>query len=132
MTTNVERMTQFWDVWFERKPELYEHWIDPDVYWRIPDLVPWGKIFRGHAGVREYRENGPLKYLRPDGKADFHAIFGEGDKVVDVGEWNGHTLAGKPGNMRFVHVSSWRDGRIVRFEGYYDCASLLRALGTLS
>jgi uncharacterized protein len=53
-----------------------------------------------------------------------------GDRVVVVGTMDavGET-SGAPSSIRFSQVWSFRDGRVVRIDGYYDPQAALEAVG---
>ena len=103
--------------------------LDPDVEWVIPDIVPWGGTYRGHSGVEAYLTNA-LEYLDVSASgAEFREFFHDGDKVVDIAMSYGRVKStGRDFVMPTVHVTTVKDGQVVRMQSFYDPGNAIRAV----
>lgn len=103
--------------------------LDPDVEWVIPDVIPWGGTYRGPSGVRAYLSNA-LEYLDVAASgAEFREFFHDGDKVIDIAMSYGRVKStGRDFVMPTVHVTTVKDGKVVRMQSLYDPGNALRAL----
>jgi ketosteroid isomerase-like protein len=101
--------------------------LDPDVSWRTPGApdLPTGGLRQGVPAVREFF--GLL--LNTFDIADFQPqdFLAAGDKVVVLGtSREGPKGGGRLVNFRWVHVFTFRNGRIVAFEEPADVSELVR------
>jgi uncharacterized protein len=100
--------------------------LDPDVSWRTPggpDL-PTGGLRHGISAVREFF---PL-LLNTFDLAEFQPrdFLASGDKVVVLGtSREGPKGSGRLVDFRWVHVFTFRNGRIVAFEEPADVSELV-------
>jgi hypothetical protein len=99
--------------------------LDPQVSWRTPGPpdLPTAGARRGVAAVREFfgllLNTFDIEDFRP---ADFLA---QGDKVVVLGtSREGPKGSGRLVDFRWVHVFTFRNGRIVAFEEPADVSEL--------
>ena len=100
--------------------------LDPQVSWRTPGApdLPTGGLRQGAPAVREFF--GLL--LTTFDIADFqpHDFLAAGDKVVVLGtSREGPKGSGRLVDFRWVHVFTFRDGRIVAFEEPADVTQLV-------
>ena len=100
--------------------------LDPEVSWRTPGSpgLPTGGLRRGVSGVREFfgllLSTFDIQDFRP---ADF---LSQGDKVVVLGtSREGPKGTGRLVDFRWVHVFTFRGGRIVEFEEPADVTALV-------
>ena len=100
--------------------------LDPQVSWRTPGApdLPTGGLRRGLDEVREFfgllLNTFDIQDFRP---ADFLA---EGDKVVVLGtSREGLKGTGRFVDFRWVHVFTFRNGKIVEFEEPADVSALV-------
>lgn len=101
--------------------------LDPQVSWRTPGApdLPTAGLREGVPAVREFF--GLL--LNSFDIADFtpHDFLAAGDKVVVLGtSREGPKGTGRLVDFRWVHVFTFRDGRIVAFEEPADVSELVR------
>jgi ketosteroid isomerase-like protein len=101
--------------------------LDPDVSWRTPGApdLPTAGLRQGVPAVREFF--GLL--LNTFDIADFQPqdFLAAGDKVVVLGtSREGPKGGGRLVNFRWVHVFTFRNGRIVAFEEPADVSELVR------
>ena len=100
--------------------------LDPDVSWRTPGspYLPTGGLRRGVAEVREFfgllLNTFDIQDFRP---ADF---LSQGDKVVVLGtSREGPKGTGRLVDFRWVHVFTFRSGKIVEFDEPADVSALV-------
>jgi ketosteroid isomerase-like protein len=100
--------------------------LDPQVSWRTPGApdLPTAGLRRGVPAVREFfgllLNNFDIADFQP---RDFLAA---GDKVVVLGtSREGPKGSGRLVDFRWVHVFTFRDGRIVAFEEPADVSELV-------
>ena len=100
--------------------------LDPQVSWRTPGPpdLPTAGLRRGVAGVREFfgalLGTLDVQDFRP---TDF---FSGGDKVVVLGtSREGPKGTGRLVDFRWVHVFTFRDGKIVEFDEPADVSLLV-------
>ncbi|HEX7019439.1 MAG TPA: nuclear transport factor 2 family protein [Gemmatimonadaceae bacterium] len=102
--------------------------LDPDVSWRTPGApdLPTGGLRHGVPAVREFFQ----LLLNTFDIADFQPrdFLAAGDKVVVLGtSREGPKGSGRLVDFRWVHVFTFRDGRIVAFEELADVSELVAA-----
>ena len=100
--------------------------LDPQVSWRTPGApdLPTGGLRHGISAVREFF--GLL--LNTLEIADFqpHDFLAAGDKVVVLGtSREGPKGSGRLVDFRWVHVFTFRNGRIVEFDEPADVSELV-------
>lgn len=89
--------------------------------------LPWGGVYRGHAGVRQFF--GAL-VAHIDTRVEIDRLFAAGDTVVEVGTTRGRARAsGRAFAVDETHLWTVRDGCIVRMEALVDEAAMQAALG---
>jgi uncharacterized protein len=105
--------------------------LDPAVEWIEPDNP--GLWFKGtHRGadnvMKEIMEPTPGKI--PDFRIEISQLFPIGNHVIAIGRFHGRVkTTGKELNASTAHVWTFRNGKVVRFQGFHDEAQLLDALG---
>jgi uncharacterized protein len=104
--------------------------LDPEVSWRTPGApdLPTGGLRQGIPAVREFF---PLLLNTFDfGEFQPHDFLAAGDKVVVLGtSREGPKGSGRLVDFRWVHVFTFRNGRIVAFEEAADVSELVAAFG---
>lgn len=100
--------------------------LDPQVSWRTPGApdLPTAGVRQGVSAVREFF--GLL--LNSFDIADFHPqdFLAAGDKVVVLGtSREGPKGSGRLVDFRWVHVFTFRNGRVVAFEEPADVSELV-------
>jgi ketosteroid isomerase-like protein len=101
--------------------------LDPQLEWRAPESVPWGGIFHGPEGFREFV--GKLLDQPAEFRREILEYLDAGERVVvllrQMGRRKGSDIEY---DVPEVHVWTIRDGKIVDFEGSFDTAIVLRTL----
>jgi ketosteroid isomerase-like protein len=103
--------------------------LDPDVEWRTPGPadLPTAGHRRGHEAVQEFFQTllGLLDIQRFEPKQ----FIAQGDMVIVVGEDTSRVKAtGTTFEIRFAHVFTVRNGKVVAFEEYLDTAAIVTDL----
>ena len=100
--------------------------FDPRVKVRQSPLLPWGGVYQGYLGIMRF----VAKLLEQvDSRVAVDEYMEAGEQVIAIGHTRGRVRAsGKEFSVRFVHVWSLKDGRVVRYEPYIDTAKMLEAL----
>ena len=95
-----------------------------DVTWEVygPSTIPTAGTRRGLAGVQEFF--GTLDSTMTVQSFEANEFIAQGDQVVVLGEYAWTVKAtGRSFKSNFAHVSTLRDGKIVRFREYTDTAA---------
>ena len=105
--------------------------LDPGIVWYEAEGIAYadGNPYRGPQSVLE----GVFMRLGRDW-SDFRLSIGQvvdgGDVVVALGRYSAtNKTTGKPLDAQFVHVWTFRDGKIVGFQQYTDTAQFARVTG---
>lgn len=106
--------------------------MHPEIEWHQAQGLPHGGLYRGLDEVRR-RVFDPLD---EEWWEEFHADPDEfleaGEHVVVLGRYTGRAKGtGKPLDVPFVHVWSFRAGKAVRFRQFLDTAGWVEALTPL-
>lgn len=102
-----------------------------DAEWLSPEseFVPFAGCFHGKAEIAQffYELDAAVKPISFVPKQ----FIAEGDQVVVTGDatWLARNT-GRSYDSPWVHVFSLRDGKVARFQSYYDTAGAERALHT--
>ena len=100
--------------------------FDPHVRVRQSPLLPWGGAYQGYLGIMRFIAK-LLEHV--DSRVAVDEYLEAGEQVVVIGHTRGRVRAtGKEFSVRFVHVWSLKDGRVVRWEPYVNTAKMLEAL----
>jgi ketosteroid isomerase-like protein len=99
---------------------------DPEVEWH--SLFALGRVYRGHAGTRQYMND--LTDAWEVGRAEVDDQLSIDDALVLVGRIH---YRGKGSGVESRTPVGWvlefRDGRILRFRAFPDPASVLKSAG---
>lgn len=103
--------------------------LDPDVEWRTPgpEDLPTAGQRRGHAAVQEFFQTlaGLLEIQRFEPKQ----FIAQDEMVVVTGDDTSRVKAtGTTLEIRFVHVFTVRNGKVVAFDEYVDTSALVADL----
>lgn len=90
-------------------------------------VIPWGGSRRGHQGARSFFESlgGHLDFelfAPAEFAADGDLVFVRGRTVAKV------KSSGRRFDSDWVHVFTVADGRVARFQEFYDTAAIVAAL----
>ena len=118
-----------WETFSRRRVEDFLNHVHPDV-----EMIPFGaamegKVYRGHAGVRDWWEHEiDANWETFEAHADeFEEV---GDRLVVFGHW---VARGRTSGVQLYRRATWvvevRDGKIARWQTYTDRDEALRAAG---
>lgn len=106
-------------------PAMLE-FLDPQIEWRGPESLPWGGIFRGHDGFREFSAIVADRIAKV--RREKQQYLDAGERVVVLLRSVGRPKGGTGWDVPEVHVWRLRDGRAVSMDNYVDTAAVLRTL----
>jgi ketosteroid isomerase-like protein len=89
--------------------------------------LPWGGTFLGHDGVKKF-----LTTLSEhiDSQVQVERLIDAGEKIAVVGRTVGKARKTKlEFDIPIVHIWTFNEGQVIRFEPYIDNATMLTALG---
>lgn len=104
-----------------------------DASWVYPEIegVAWSREWHGHDGIVRWLE----LHDQEDELLDLHPeeFVAQGDRVDVFGYAQIRTRAtGQEWETRFVHAVTVRQGKIQRFEAFFDTAACLQAHGLVA
>jgi uncharacterized protein len=117
----------FYDSLLRGRVEAVLDLLDPQVEWRAPESLPWGGVFHGHEGFREFF--GKLFGQPVDSRREIREYLRAGDRVVVLLRLFGRRK-GRETHVEVPEVHIWtvRNGKILGLEAYFDTAMFLGAL----
>jgi ketosteroid isomerase-like protein len=89
--------------------------------------LPWGGNYLGHDGVKKF-----LAALAEhiDSQVQIEHLIDAGEKIAVVGRTIGKARETKlEFDLPIVHIWTFNEGQVIRFEPYIDNAAMLAALG---
>jgi ketosteroid isomerase-like protein len=108
-------------------PQMIPEMCDPEIEWVEDPGRADSTIYRGHEGVRASWERW-LENFDEYG-IEVESISDHGDRVLVTGAEHGRGLAsGADVSARVYVVCTFRDGKILRYEEFYDEQNALAAL----
>lgn len=97
-------------------------WVHPGV----PETIPFAGTFQGHDGVRKFFDTVAAE-LQPIFQNILFCLS-DGDQVAVGGAEAYHVKrTGRRYDTRWIHLYTFRDGKIVRFEEFADTAAIAAA-----
>ena len=126
--TNVERLRDLLSRAVD-EPDRYFEALDPDVVWDLRDTnSPEAGIYRGREAVRDFYTRWSSSFS--DWNFEIDDLIDAGDSVVAFVTERGHGLgSGAEVQMQRANVTTFRDGKIVRFRSFGDRDEALRHAG---
>jgi uncharacterized protein len=109
-------------------PELISRGCDPEIEWVEDPQRADSRIYRGHAGVRESFEQWLAGF--DDYSMDADEFIDCGDRVLVAAREQGRGAAsGAPVSSRIYAVLTIRDGKLLRYQEFYDESAARLAAG---
>lgn len=106
--------------------------MHPEIEWHQAQGLPHGGVYRGLAEVRRAIFDPLAESWWDEFHADPDEFLEAGEHVVVLGRYTGRAKGtGKPLDVPFVHVWSFRDGKAVRFRQFLDTEGWVAALTPL-
>jgi ketosteroid isomerase-like protein len=120
----VRRQQEHFNQSSEVLPEIYH----PDAEWMAAREDPDAATHRGLEAIRGYFAQWAGMFDGIDFRAE--ELFDAGDKVFAWIRFSGKGVtSGAPVEMEQAQVWTFRDGKVVRVEEYFDRAEALEAAG---
>ena len=101
---------------------------DPAIEWDMSRLMPDGRVYRGHDGVREFWRGWAGTWDNFEFSLEEVVDAGDGQVVVRVHQAGIGRGSRAAVNFAFGQVWTVRDGRIVRFRAFPDFDQALEAV----
>jgi ketosteroid isomerase-like protein len=102
--------------------------LDPDIEWVEDPRRADGRIYRGHEGVRESFERWVENFEEYEVEVEW--MVDCGDKVLLYAREEGRgSLSGATISQRIYTVQTFRDGKVARYEEFYEEQDALEAAG---
>jgi hypothetical protein len=98
----------------------------PDIVIRQSTHLPWGGMYRGLEGVREFYDT-LLQHV--DSRFEVQEVLPAGERVIVSGRTRG--IARRTGaafDLRATHVYELRRGKVIRMESYVDTPRMIAVL----
>lgn len=109
-------------------PEFIEQTCDPEIEWIEDPQRADKRIYRGHEGVRESWEQWLDQWDQWGFEVERIVDCGESVLVVSREQGRGATSGATVSARNFI-VLTFRDGKILRYQEFYDEADALKAAG---
>jgi ketosteroid isomerase-like protein len=109
-------------------PDVIEQMCDPEIEWVEDPQRADGRVYRGHEGVRESWE----RWLENFDEYGFEIerISDHGDRVLVVAVEHGRGSASAAEVSAHIYlVFTFRAGKVLRYQEFYDEGQALEAVG---
>jgi uncharacterized protein len=124
--SNVDIIRAGYERFARGEMEAVWELLDPDVEFYQSSELPWGGRYKGHAQVRDFLAK---LFGSIESKVSPEQFVEAGDQVVEIGHTRGRARStGKELDVPEVHIWTFANGRVVRFEAYIDHPKMLAAL----
>lgn len=127
MERDLEKIEELYRAQQKRDLRSILMLMSPDIEIIQSTELPWGGNYLGHDGVKKF-----LTTLTEHVESQVHVerLIDAGDKIAAVGRVKGKA---RKTNLEFdvplVHIWTFNEGQVIRFEPYIDNATMLAALG---
>ena len=104
--------------------------MDPNIEWDEPQApdYPFGGVHRGLSGVAN-EVFGLFQTYYQEFVVVTQEFIDAGDRVIVLGEYRGKGKARGTAFMApFVHLATFRDGKMARFQNYTDTGTIAAAI----
>ena len=109
-------------------PEVIAQMCDPEIEWIEDPQRPDSRTYRGHDGVRESFERWLDQW--DDYGMEEERIADYGDDVLVVAREQGRgATSGATVSARIYLVFTFREGKVLRYQEFYDEAEALQVVG---
>jgi ketosteroid isomerase-like protein len=109
-------------------PDLIPQMCDPDIEWVEDPRRADRRVYHGHDGVRESFERWLENFDEYEVKVE--RMVDCGDKVLVYAREEGRgSLSGASISQRIYTVCAFRDGKLARYEEFYEERDALEAAG---
>lgn len=130
MSNNLNIVQYIYANFLDRNFPAIFAFVAPDFEMVQTDLLPWGGVHRGHAGLQEFFSK---LAAHIESELQINHFIEAGDNVVAVGELPGRVKSNsREFLINIVHVWTVKDGKVTRMEAYIDTPTILEALAAES
>ena len=127
MQRDVEKIQELYRGFDRRDVKSVLLLMAPEIEVFQSEELPWGGRYQGHEGVRKFLST-LMEHV--DSRVLIERFIDSGERVVAVGRTVGKTRKAQlEFDVPVVHVWTFSEGRIVRFEPYIENDTMLAALG---
>ncbi|HYG34566.1 MAG TPA: nuclear transport factor 2 family protein [Clostridia bacterium] len=128
MHRDVEKVEQIYRAFGRRNLESALHVMAEKVEIIQSPELPWGGQYVGHDGVKQFVA---VLTQHLDSRVVIERFIDAGEHIVAVGQTVGKARATNlEFEIPFVHVWTFHEGQVIRFQPYIDNATMLAALGS--
>ena len=128
-TGNVEAVRRSYEAFARDDLDGVVADMDPDIEWHQAQGLPHGGVYRGLDAVRRAIFDPLDDEWWDDFSADPDEFIDAGESVVVLGRYTGRAKeSGKPLDVPFAHIWTFRDGKAVLFRQFLDTAGWVEAL----
>ena len=127
MERDLEKIEELYQAQQKRDIRSILMLMSPDIEIIQSSELPWGGHFTGHDGVKKF-----LTALAEhiESQVQVERMIDAGDKIAVVGRTIGKTRKTKlEFDIPIVHIWTFNEGQLTRFEPHIDNATMLAALG---
>jgi Ketosteroid isomerase-related protein len=127
MERDLEKIEELYRAQQKRDIRSILMLMSPDIEIIQSTELPWGGNYLGHDGVKKF-----LTTLSEhiDSQVKVERLIDAGDKIALIGRTVGKTRKTKlEFDIPAVHIWTFNEGQVTRFEPYIDNATMLAALG---
>ncbi len=127
MQRDIEKVEEIYSAYQRRDFKSVLMLMAKDVEIMQSAELPWGGLYLGQDGVRRFL-NLVAEHL--ESRILIERLIDAGDHVVTVGRTLGKARKTQlEFDVPLVHVWTFHDGLVTRFEGYIDNPTMLAVLG---
>jgi uncharacterized protein len=109
-------------------PELIRQTCDPEIEWVEDPQRADGRTYHGHEGVLESFKQWFEQF--DEYEFELERVVDCGDRVVVTAREQGRgATSGAPVSARLYQVLTFRDGKVLRYQEFYDEQAALEAAG---
>ncbi len=127
MQRDIEKVEEIYTAYQRRDFKSVLMLMAKDVEIMQSAELPWGGLYLGQDGVRRFLN---LLAEHLDSRILIERLIDAGDRVVTVGRTVGKARKTQlEFDVPLVHVWTFHDGLVTRFEGYIDNPTMLAVLG---
>src|SRR4029077_10225853 len=127
MRRDVEKIEELYRAFGKRDLTSVLMLMAEDVEISQSPELPWGGLYRGHEGVRQFLGK-LMEHL--DTRVEIERLIDAGEHVVAIGRTVGKARATQlEFDVPLVHVWTLHRGQITRFEPFIENDTMLAALG---
>lgn len=124
---NVNVVRRMWDAFLAADLQTALSFYDPDVVWDGTNL-PDGKVGRGHEAILDHIRRWSNQW--EDWTLEVERVIDAGsDHVVLFMRERGRSNSGLQMDERHAELYTFRDGKVVRRQGFSDPDKAMEALG---